>query len=61
MYTVKYRDFAMSCAEMAGLIQTQLGMLGRVGPGNMYYMGYRCPHGGGTLWGVWAIEKHSKA
>jgi len=29
----------VSCAKTAEPIETQLGMLSRVGPGNMYYMG----------------------
>jgi len=29
----------MSCAKMAEPIEMQLGMLSRVDPGNMYYIG----------------------
>jgi len=35
----------VSCAKTAGPTETQFGLLSRVGPGNMYYIGCRCPHG----------------
>jgi len=37
----------VSCAKTVELIEMQFGMLSR--PGNMYYMGCRCPHGRGTV------------
>jgi len=40
----------MSCATMAEPIEMQFGMLSRMGPGNMYYMGRRCAHGKGHFW-----------
>jgi len=36
-------------------------MLIQVSPGNMYYMGCRCRHAKGYVWGVWPIEQHCKA
>jgi len=35
---------AVSCAKMAELIKMQCGMLSRVDPGNVCYMGYRRRH-----------------
>jgi len=39
MHTVKYRDSVVSTAKMAEPIEMQFGMLSRVGPGIMHYMG----------------------
>jgi len=38
-------------------IQMQFGMLNWVGPGNMHYMGCRCPHGKGHFLGCLADWK----
>jgi len=43
---------------MAEPIKMQFRMLSWVGPGNMYYMGCRRPHGKWHFWSVWPIEIH---
>jgi len=45
----------VSCAKTAEPIKMQFGMLRRVGPGNLYYIGCRCCHGNGHFWDVWRI------
>jgi len=47
----------VSCAKTAKPIETQFGMLSRVGPGNMYYMGMYMLHGTGHFWGCLADGK----
>jgi len=57
---------------MAELIELQFGMLSWVGPGNIYYMGFRCPTWRGTFFGgdwpsirnwalgkSWAVQKQT--
>jgi len=46
---------------MAEPMKMPFGMLSRVGPWNMYYMGCGCPHEKRTFGGVWPIKKHCKA
>ena len=58
---MKYGDCVVSCAKTAEPIKMQFGMLGRVGPGNVYYMECKCPHGNGHFGGVWLIKKQCKA
>jgi len=51
----------MSCAKTAEPIEMQFGMSSRVGPGNMCYMGCRCPiHREEHFLGVWpkSIANH---
>ena len=45
---------------MAELLEIQFVMLTWVDPGNIYYMGSRCPHGKRHFRGVWRIETHIK-
>jgi len=48
----------VSCEKKtAELIKMHFRMLSRVGPGKMYYIRCRCPHGKGHLWGGWPIER----
>jgi len=51
----------MSCAKTAEPVAMQFGILSRVGPGNIYYMGVDAPTGRSTFGGVGPIEKHCKA
>jgi len=40
----------MNCAKMAELTEMQFGMLSRLGPGNVYYMGIWMPHRKKHFW-----------
>ena len=61
LLTLLIETLCRESCKMAEPIEMQFGMLNRVGPGNMYYMGCRCLHRKGHCWGARPIEKHCKA
>jgi len=51
MHIVKYRDCLLRAVQNSRTDQDAILDVSQVGPGNMYYMGCRCPHRKRHFWG----------
>jgi len=51
----------MNCTKTVELIEMQIGMLSRIGPGNVLHGDANAPAGVGTSEGVWPIDKYCEA